>query len=81
MDFPINRYFSTEPQEIKTLDLCRGDDDFRKVYIVTTEEKKIVIKHCSNTFTDENRIDGWSRLMDAYRALGIYCPAILPGTD
>ena len=81
MDFPINRYFSTEPQKIKTLDLCRGDDDFRKVYIVTIEEKKIVIKHCSNTFTDENRINGWSRLMDAYRALGIYCPAILPGTD
>ena len=81
MEFPIDRYFSEEPCEIETLDLCRGDEDFRKVYIVTGEEKKIVIKHCSNTFTDEKRIDGWSMLMEAYRALGIYCPAIIPGID
>jgi len=81
MDFPINRYFSVEPKEIKTLDLCRGNDDFRKVYIVSDVEKKIVIKHSCNTFTDENRIGGWMKLMEIYREIGIYCPRVVPALD
>lgn len=81
MDFPINRYFLKEPKEQQTLDLCRGDDDFRKVYIVSDDEKKIVIKHSCNTFTDEKRIGGWMKLMEAYRELGIYCPRIVPALD
>ena len=81
MDFPINRYFLKEPKELQTLDLCRGDDDFRKVYFVSDNEKKIVIKHSCNSFTDEKRIGGWMKLMEAYRELGIYCPRVVPALD
>lgn len=76
-EFPINLY-CLHVVQVNTIDLCRGNDDFRKVYIVDDGKRKIVIKHCSNSFTDENRINGWFRLMEAYRAIGIYCPSIVP---
>ncbi len=33
MEFPLSLYYDTEVLHVKTLDLCRGDDDYRKVYI------------------------------------------------
>lgn len=77
IDFPINLYCENV-EEMKTLDLCRGDSDFRKVYIVDDGKQKIVVKHMSNTFTDRDRIEGWIRLMTVYRSLGIYCPSAVP---
>lgn len=78
MDFPLSLYFNNEVENIEVLDLCRGDDDYRKIYIVTDSRRKIVIKHFSNTFSDRRRIEGWFSLMDAYRKAGIYCPSIIP---
>ncbi|MBQ8393152.1 MAG: hypothetical protein IJX51_05195 [Clostridia bacterium] len=74
MEFPINLYCKTTPESIKTLDLCRGEEDFRKVYIVTSNKSKFVIKHCSNCFTDHNKIISWYNLANKYNAIGIYCP-------
>lgn len=74
--FPIDRYCTTV-RTIQTLDLCRGDADFRKVHIVDDGVRKIVIKQCANDFTDQRRIEGWFRLAAAYRSLGIYCPAVV----
>lgn len=34
MEYPISLYYNTEVSDVKTLDLCRGDDDYRKVHIV-----------------------------------------------
>lgn len=67
-------YFDTEPMIIKKLELTRGDDDFREVYIVEDGCKKLVIKHVSNTFTDGNRINACARLIEEYNRLGIYSP-------
>lgn len=78
MDYPISLYYEKNVDVIKTLDLCRGDDDYRKVYIVDDGHKKIVIKHLSNTFSDRRRIEGWFALMDEYRKSGLYCPKIVP---
>lgn len=78
MDYLISLYFNKEPTDIKTLDLCRGDDDYRKVYIVSDGSRKLVIKHLSNTFSDRRRIEGWFRLMEEYRKIGLYCPAVVP---
>ncbi|MBQ7122024.1 MAG: phosphotransferase [Clostridia bacterium] len=75
--FPVNLYFKNTPVKTETIDLCRGADDFRKVYIVDDGKRKIVIKHSSNLFTDENRINGWIRVMRSYNALGIYCPMVV----
>ena len=81
MDYPVSLYFASEGLDIQVMDLCRGNDDFRKVYIVNDGRRKLVIKHLSNTFSDRRRIEGWFQLMDAYRGLGIYCPRVVPSLD
>ena len=32
MEYPISLYYDTDVSDIKTLDLCRGDDDYRKIF-------------------------------------------------
>ena len=81
MEYPLTLYFNTEIPDIQVLDLCRGDHDFRKVYIADDGNRKLIIKSMSNAFSDRRRIEGWFRLMDAYRAAGIYCPAVVPALD
>ena len=78
MEFPISLYYDNENINTQELDLSRGDDDYRKIYISDDGNKKIVIKHLSNTFSDSKRIEGWFRLMNEYRKTGIYCPKIIP---
>lgn len=78
LSFPIDLYCKTPPRNVETLDLVRGEDDFRKVFIVDTDTGKFVIKHTSNSFTSRDRIEGWQKLAAAYRSLGIYCPSPLP---
>ena len=78
MEYPISLYYETDVSDIKTLDLCRGNDDYRKVHIVDDGQRKLVIKYLSNTFSDKRRIEGWFKLMDEYRKTGLYCPAIVP---
>lgn len=73
----FNLYYDSPPSIIESLDLCRGDIDFRKVYITDDSIKKLEIKHTSNSFTDATRICEWSRLIDEYNKLGIYCPRIV----
>lgn len=81
MEYPISLYYNSEVSDVKTLDLCRGDDDYRKVHIVDDGHRKLVIKHLSNTFSDKRRIEGWFRLMDEYRKIGIYCPRVVPNLN
>lgn len=75
MDFPIDLYYQIEPTNINILDRCRGEDDFRKVYLTDDGSRKLAIKHTSNSFTNEKYINGWFRLAKAYNELGIYCPS------
>ena len=81
VEYPISLYYDTEVSDIKTLDLCRGDDDYRKVYIVDDGHRKLVIKYLSNTFSDKRRIEGWFKLMDEYRKIGLYCPVVVPNRN
>lgn len=81
MEYPISLYYDSEVSEVKTLDLCRGDDDYRKVHIVDDGHRKLVIKYLSNTFSDRRRIEGWFKLMDEYRKIGLYCPAVVPNRN
>lgn len=78
MGYPINLYYPREASIVKAMDLCRGEDDYRKVYIVDDGHRKLVIKHFSNTFSDRFRIEGWFRLIEEYRKIGLYCPAVVP---
>lgn len=81
MEYPISLYYDTEVSDVKTLDLCRGDDDYRKVHIVDDGHCRLVIKYFSNTFSDRRRIEGWFQLMDEYRKTGLYCPAVVPNRN
>ena len=72
MEYPISLYYDTEVSDVKTLDLCRGDDDYRKVHIVDDGHRKLVIKYLSNTFSDRRRIEGWFALMNEYRKIGLF---------
>ncbi len=44
MEYPISLYYDTEVSDVKTLDLCRGDDDYRKVHVVDDGHRRLVIK-------------------------------------
>ena len=81
MEYPISLYYNTDVSDVKTLDLCRGDDDYRKVHIVDDGHRKLVIKYLSNTFSDKRRIEGWFKLMDEYRKTGLYCPTVVPNLN
>ena len=81
MEYPLDLYFDTEVSPVKILNLCRGDDDYRKVYIVDDGRRKLVIKHLSNNFSDRRRIEGWFRLMEEYRKIGLYCPSVVPNLN
>ncbi len=81
MEYPISLYYDTDVSDVKTLDLCRGDDDYRKVHIVDDGHRKLVIKYLSNTFSDRRRIEGWFALMNEYRKIGLYCPAVVPNLN
>lgn len=74
-------YYSSAPKILDSFDLCRGEEDFRRVYITDGDGKKLAIKHTSNAFTDGGRICAWARLIDEYNRLGIYCPRIVPNRD
>ena len=78
MEYPVSLYYDTETVDVQILDLCRGDDDYRKIYIADDGRRKLVIKYFSNTFSSKRRIAGWFRLMDEYRKTGLYCPAVIP---
>lgn len=81
MEYPVSLYYDTDVPDVKTMDLCRGDNDYRKVYIADDGHRKLVIKYLSNTFSDKRRIEGWFRLMDEYRKIGLYCPAVVPNRN
>ena len=78
MEFPLSLYYDTEVTDVEIKDSSHGDNDFRKAYIVNDGVSKIVIKYFSNSFSDQKRIMGWFCLMDEYRKMGLYCPAIIP---
>lgn len=78
MDFPLTLYYDTEMTNVEIKDSSHGDSDVRKAYIVDDGASRIVIKYFSNSFSDQKRIAGWFRLMDEYRKIGLYCPAIIP---
>ncbi len=81
MEYPVSLYYDTETVDVQILDLCRGDDDYRKIYIADDGRRKLVIKYFSNTFSSERRITGWFRLMEEYRKTGLYCPAVIPNRE
>ncbi len=56
-------------------------DDFREVYIAECDGQKIVIKHTSNDFTDENRMNAMVRLPEVYNECGIYCPKMIQNRE
>ena len=71
----IALFYENGAEILRELDLCRGEKDFRKVYIVDDKTKKLVIKHTSNSFSNGDCIRGWAELAEKYNSLGIYCPA------
>ena len=77
-DYPVSLYYTHDVPDVQILDLCRGEHDFRKIYIADDGNRKYVIKQMSNAFSSRHRIEGWFRLMDAYRNAGIWCPAVVP---
>lgn len=60
-----------------TLETIRTDAiDSRWVVTVECENEKYMLKIASNSFTTEERISGWARMIDEFTKLGYYSPAI-----
>lgn len=53
----------------------------KKAYILDDGHRKLVIKYLSNNFSDKRRIEDWFKLMDEYRKIGLYCPAVVPNRN
>lgn len=45
MEYSISLYYDTDVSDVKTLNLCREDDDYRKVHIVDDGHRKLVVKY------------------------------------
>ena len=64
-------------KEIRTVDTCHGDDDFREaVFVTTADGRRLVIKVAGNAFTTPESVGMWQRCADEYRKLGYYTPGI-----
>ncbi len=74
----IGLYVSSNYTVISKPEVLNTDNDFREVYIAECGRRKIVVKHTSNTFTNENRMTAIINLSEIYRELGIFCPKIIP---
>ncbi len=77
----IGLYAPSNYTVISKPDVLNVDDDFREVYIIECDGRKIVVKHTSNTFTDDNRMLAIIKLTEIYRERGIYNPKIIPDTN
>ncbi len=59
----------------KSYDTSHGVEDERFHYIL---DDRYVLKICSVCAMWESRLQEIGRLLDRYRAIGVYCPALLP---
>lgn len=53
------------------------EDDSRWVLFVDFPKNQFVIKIAANDFTTKERINGWVEIINAYRSLGYYSPALI----
>ena len=53
------------------------DDDSRWVLFVDFPKNQFVIKIAANDFTSKERINGWVEIINTYRSLGYYSPALM----
>lgn len=72
----ILHYFGLTFQKVtKWYDTSHGAEDERFHYIL---DDRYVLKICSVCAMWGSRLQEISRLLDRYRAIGVYCPALLP---
>lgn len=57
-------------------EICREDEDNRWTVIVEFPAERFVIKIAANDFTSEARVNGWVKIIAAYRELGYYSPSL-----
>lgn len=73
----IIRLFHKEMPVKYSVKEIRGEDfDSRWVVFLEFDGGKYVIKIASNDFTTEERVNGWVGLIEEYRKLGCYSPAL-----
>ena len=61
-------------------EIRQEDDDSRWVIFVDFPKGKFVIKIATNDFTSKERINGWVKIIEAYRDLGYYSPLLMKST-
>lgn len=72
----ILRYFGLTFQKVtKWYDTSHGVEDERFHYML---DDRYVLKICSVCAMWESRLQEINRLLDRYRSIGVYCPALLP---
>lgn len=77
----IRLFHKEEPVCWEIREIRLEDEDSRWVVFVDFSEDRFVIKIASNDFTWPERIEGWEDIVEAYRDLGYYSPAILKGLN
>lgn len=80
MDKQINdiiKLFHNEEVKYTIKKIRIEDNDNRWIIFVDSPKGKYVIKIAANDFTSKERINGWVKIIDAYRDLGYYSPAMM----
>lgn len=71
----LSRFGLSFTQTPRFCDSSRGDGDLRLNYIL---DNRYVLKIQSTRLAREARLQEISRLIARYRAIGVYCPRMLP---
>lgn len=71
-------YDSRRPESYEVKDSSRGESDFCQTVMASWGDIKRVIKITCNAFTTPHRVEGWGKIISAYRSIGCYCPQIIP---
>ena len=72
----IAMFHSEEPVSYSVKRIRDQECDHRYVIYVHYPEEAFVIKAASNGFTTAERVNGWATLIEQYRGMGCYSPAI-----
>ncbi len=75
--YDIIELFHNEKVQYEIKKIRSDDNDNRWVIFVDSPKGKFVIKIAANDFTSKERVNGWVKIIDAYRDLGYYSPAIM----
>ncbi len=74
MDNTIKLFHNNKPDTVEIKEIRNSVADSRWIIFIAFNDEKYVIKIASNGFTTKERVNGWMKIIEEYKMLGIYSP-------